>query len=161
MVWLGILPAQRYTKAVNWDILITIAASIGLSHAIQNSGLSSSIAGFVLNYLTFLGPVGLLLLLYLITLVITEVVTNNAAAALVFPIALSVSELSGYDERPFIIAICVAAACSFISPIGYQTNMIVQSIGHYKYRDFSRLGLPLSLIIMILAVILIPLLWPF
>ena len=161
MVWLNILPSQRYTKAVNWDILITIAASIGISHAIHNSGLSSTIATFFLNNLTFLGPLGLLLMVYLLTAVVTEVVTNNAAAALVFPIAISISGLSGYDPRPFVIAVCIAATCSFISPIGYQTNMIVQSIGQYKYKDFSRLGLPLSLMVMALSMILIPLFWPF
>lgn len=161
MVWLNILPAQRYTKAVNWDILITIAASIGISHAIHNSGLSASIAGFILNHLMFMGPLGLLFIIYALTAVVTEVVTNNAAAALVFPIALSISELSGYDARPFVISICIAAACSFISPIGYQTNMIVQSIGQYKYWDFSKLGLPLSLMVMVISMIFIPLFWPF
>ena len=161
MIWLKILPSQRYTKAVNWDILITIAASIGISYAIHNSGLSDTVANFILNHLMFLGPMGLLFILYLLTAIITEVVTNNAAAALVFPIALSISNLSGYDHRPFVIAICTAAACSFISPIGYQTNMIVQSIGQYKYKDFGRLGFPLSLIVMIIAMLMIPKLWPF
>ena len=161
MVWLKILPSQRYTKAVNWDILITIAASIGISHAIHSSGLSVSIAGFILDHMMFMGPLGLLALLYILTAVITEVVTNNAAAALVFPIALSISKLSGFDSRPFVITICIAASCSFISPIGYQTNMIVQSIGQYKYKDFSRLGLPLSIIVLVSSLILIPVFWPF
>lgn len=161
MVWFRILPSQRYTKAVNWDILITIAASIGISHAIHSSGLSVTVAGFILDHMIFLGPLGLLALLYILTATVTEVVTNNAAAALVFPIALSISELSGYDARPFVIAICIAAACSFLSPIGYQTNMIVQSIGHYKYKDFSRLGLPLSIIVLLISLILIPVIWPF
>jgi len=160
-VWLKILPAQRYTKSVNWDILITIASSIGISYAIHSSGLSDTIAGFILKHLMFLGPLGLLFILYLLTALVTEMVTNNAAAALVFPIALSISQLSGYDSRPFVIAICIAATCSFISPIGYQTNMIVQSIGQYKYRDFSRLGLPLSLMVMVISMILIPVFWPF
>lgn len=161
MIWLKVLPSQRYTKAIKWDILITIAASIGISHAIHNSGLSDTVANFILNHLMFLGPMGLLFILYLLTVIITEVVTNNAAAALVFPIALSISTLSGYDHRPFVIAICIAAACSFISPIGYQTNMIVQSIGQYKYKDFGRLGFPLSLMVMIISMFLIPILWPF
>lgn len=161
MIWFRILPSQRYTKAVNWDILITIASSIGISYAISSSGLSATIAGFILNHILFLGPLGLLAIIYLLTLVITEVVTNNAAAALVFPIALSIAQLSGYDSRPFIIAICIAATSSFISPIGYQTNMIVQSIGQYKYKDFSRLGFPLSILVMIISMFLIPLFWPF
>jgi len=160
-VWLRILPAQRYTKSVNWDILITIASSIGISYAIHSSGLSDTIAGFILKHLIFLGPLGLLFILYLLTAIVTEMVTNNAAAALVFPIALSISQLSGYDSRPFVIAICIAATCSFISPIGYQTNMIVQAIGQYKYKDFSRLGLPLSLIVMLISLFLIPIFWPF
>jgi di/tricarboxylate transporter len=161
MVWLNILPAQKYTKAVNWDILITIASSIGISHAIQNSGLSETIAGFIHNNLMVIGPLSLLFVLYIITAIITEVVTNNAAAALIFPIALSISEIAGLNPRPFVITICIAASASFISPIGYQTNLIVQSIGQYKYTDFSRLGLPLSLLIMVITVLLIPVIWNF
>ena len=161
MVWLHILPSQRYTKAVNWDILITIAASIGISHAIYSSGLSVTIANFILDHMMFMGPVGFLFIVYILTAVITEIVTNNAAAALVFPIALSISELSGYDPRPFVIAICIAASSSFITPIGYQTNMIIQSIGQYKYTDFSRLGFPLSLMVMAVSLVMIPLFWPF
>ncbi len=161
MVWFNILPSRRYTKAVNWDILITIASSIGISQAIQSSGLSETIAGFILNNLMIIGPVGLLLIIYIITAIITEVVTNNAAAALIFPIALSISQISGLDPRPFVITICIAASASFISPIGYQTNLIVQSIGQYKYRDFSRLGLPLSILVMVITVFIVPLLWEF
>lgn len=161
MVWFNILPSRRYTKAVNWDILITIAASIGISNAIQSSGLSGTIASFILNHLMILGPIGLLLITYIITAIITEVVTNNAAAALIFPIALSIAQLSGLDPRPFVITICIAASASFISPIGYQTNLIVQSIGQYKYSEFSRLGLPLSILVMIITVFVVPLLWRF
>ena len=79
-------------------------------------------------------------------------VTNNAAAALVFPIAVSISELSGYDARPFVIAICIAAACSFISPIGYQTNLMIYGPGGYAFKDFFKVGFPLTMIYMVVTV---------
>jgi len=94
-------------------------------------------------------------------MICTEVVTNNAAAAITFPIAVSAAQQLGVDPRPFIIAICIAASASFSTPIGYQTNMIVQAFGNYKFKDFLRVGIPLNLIVFLLSVLIIPLIWEF
>jgi di/tricarboxylate transporter len=91
----------------------------------------------------------------------TEIITNNAAAAISFPIAMAAANQLGVDPKPFFIAICVAASASFSTPIGYQTNLIVQGIGNYKFRDFVKVGLPLNLLIFILSMLLIPLFWSF
>ena len=103
----------------------------------------------------------LLAMLYIITNIFTELITNNAAAALSFPLALSLSNQLGVDPMPFIIVVCIAASSSFSTPIGYQTNLIVQGIGNYKFMDFVRVGLPMNLLAFIISTLLIPLIWPF
>ena len=91
----------------------------------------------------------------------TEIITNNAAAALAFPIALEASKQLQVDPMPFFVTICMAASASFLTPIGYQTNLIVQGIGNYKFSDYLKVGLPLTLIVFIMSVILIPYIWEF
>ena len=97
----------------------------------------------------------------MITNLFTELITNNAAAALSFPIALSVARQLGVDPTPFFVVICMAASASFSTPIGYQTNLIVQGVGGYKFTDFVRIGLPLNVISFLISVFLIPLIWKF
>jgi di/tricarboxylate transporter len=97
----------------------------------------------------------------LITTIFTEIITNNAAAALVFPIAFSAATQMGVDPKPFFIAICIAASASFATPIGYQTNLLVQGLGNYKFGDYLKVGLPMNLIAFIISVTLIPMIWPF
>ena len=93
--------------------------------------------------------------------IFTELITNNAAAALAFPLALSISSQMGVSPMPFFVVICMAASASFSTPIGYQTNLIVQGIGNYKFTDFVRIGLPLNIITFLISIFLIPLIWPF
>lgn len=161
MVWLKIMPHQNYTKAISWDVLITIAFSFALSKALQNSGAADSIAHATINIGKGLGPVGVLAALYILTSIFTEIITNNAAAAIVFPIALSAATQLGVDPKPFFVTIAVAASASFATPIGYQTNLLIQAIGNYKFRDYLKIGLPLNLIAFILSILLIPFFWHF
>lgn len=161
MTALKIFPAKKYTKYVSWDVLIAIASAFAISQAMTNSGIANIIAGVIIDIVKDYGPHAVLAALFLITNICTETITNNAAAALTFPIALSLSTELGVDPMPFFITICVAASASFSIPIGYQTNLIVQSVGGYKFKDFLKIGLPLNLIIFILSIILIPLIWEF
>ena len=161
LVWLRIMPHYKYTKAVSWDILITIACAFGISKAMQNSGAADAIAHTAINFAKNWGPIGVLACIYIITNIFTEIVTNNAAAALVFPIALSAGHQMGVDPKPFFVAICIAASASFSTPIGYQTNLIVQGIGNYKFSDFVKVGLPMNIIVFILSMLLIPYFWSF
>ena len=107
------------------------------------------------------GLIGILAAVYLLTTIFTEVITNNAAAAMMFPIAYSASSQMSVNPKPFFIAIAIAASASFATPIGYQTNLIVQGAGGYKFRDYLKVGLPLNFSFFILAIILIPIFWPF
>lgn len=161
MVWTKLLPAKQYTKYISWDILITIACAFAVSRAMLNSGVADAVAKGIIEVSIQYGPIAILAAIYLITNLFTELLTNNAAAALTFPIALAVSNRLGVDPQPFCVAICMAASASFSTPIGYQTNLIVQSIGGYKFTDFARIGLPLNLIMFLLSITLIPLFWDF
>lgn len=161
MIWLKIVPHQKYTKAISWDLLITIACSFGISKAMQNSGLADGIAHTAIEFAKNWGPIGVLACIYLLTNIFTEVITNNAAAAISFPVAMAAANQMGVDPKPFFVAICIAASMSFSTPIGYQTNLIVQGIGNYKFKDFVKVGLPLNLIIFLIAITLIPLFWKF
>ncbi len=161
MFWTKIINAKNYTGVVNWDILITIACAFGISKGVQNSGLADGIAMFFIGMAKDIGPVTVMAVVYIMTTIFTEMITNNAAVALMFPIALSAARLMEVNPHPFFIAICFAASASFATPIGYQTNLLVQGLGEYKFRDFLRIGLPLNLVVMALSIILIPLFWSF
>lgn len=161
MAWTKIFPAKQYTKYISWDILIAIASAFAISKAMQNSGIADIIAETIIGLSHNFGAHGILALLFIITNIFTEIITNNAAAALSFPIALSVSQQLGVDPYPFFVVICIAASTSFSTPIGYQTNLIVQSIGGYKFRDFIKIGLPLNIISFVISVVFIPLIWGF
>lgn len=161
MAWTKIFPPRKYTKYISWDILITIACAFAISKAMENSGVAGMLARAIIDLSRDHGPYVLIAALYIITNIITELITNNAAAALAFPLALSLSQQLGINPMPFFVAICMAASAGFSTPIGYQTNLIVQGIGNYKFTDFVRIGLPLNLIVFLVCIFLIPLIWPF
>ena len=161
MAWTKIFPPKKYTKYISWDILITIACAFAISKAMENSGFAALVASYIISMADNLGPYALLAIIFIITNIFTELITNNAAAALSFPIALSVATQLGVNPTPFFVVICMAASASFSSPIGYQTNLIVQGIGSYKFTDFVRVGLPLNLITFLISVFVIPMIWEF
>ena len=127
----------------------------------ENSGFAALIARPIISMADSFGPYALLAIIFIITNLFTELITNNAAAALSFPIALSVATQLGVDPTPFFVVICMAASASFATPIGDQTNLIVQGVGSYKFTDFVKVGLPLNLITFLISVFVIPLIWKF
>lgn len=161
MAFCNIFPAKKYTKYISWDILITIASALAISRAMTLSGLADAIASQIIELCGSVSPYTILAILYITTNIITELITNNAAAAFAFPIALSAASQLSIDPMPFCVAITIAASASFCTPIGYQTNMIVQGLGGYRFSDFVRFGLPLSVITFIISMIFIPIFWSF
>lgn len=162
MAWTGMFNTRKYTKFISWDVLITIACAFGISKGMINSGFADLVASYIIVLAEQAqhsenGIYIMLAVLYIITNLFTELITNNAAAALAFPLALGISNQLGCDPMPFFICICFAASASFCTPIGYQTNLIVQGIGGYKFTDFLRVGLPLNIIVFLISVFLIPL----
>ncbi|MEK6676600.1 MAG: SLC13 family permease [Planctomycetota bacterium] len=147
-------------RTVDWQILIAIAASFGIGQALKSTG----VAALASNYLIALAggnAWATLAVVYAVTMILTELITNNAAAVLVFPFAFSAAESLDASFKPFAIAIMIAASCGFASPLGYQTHMMVYGPGGYRFSDFVRVGLPLDLVIWATAMIAIPYFFPF
>lgn len=159
-----ITPNEAY-QSIHWQVIILIAALIPLAYAIQSSGtadwLGQSLFMFIGKFDPSIQPIIFLALTYLLAMILTEVSSNAATAIIMTPIILATSEQMNLDPRPFIFAICFAASASFITPVGYQTNLMVYGPGGYKFTDYIKVGLPLGIILWILAVIFIPIFWPF
>ena len=156
----GCLEADEAYKAIEWPILMLIYGMLAISIAMQQVGLVDMLAQTVVKLGTDLPPWMLLSLIILITSVLTEMISNNAIAVLMTPIAIGIAQQLGLDPRPFVIGVMMAASASFATPIGYQTNTLVYNAGGYKFRDFFPLGIPLNLVVWILGTVLIPIIWP-
>ncbi|BAN03600.1 SLC13 family permease [Ilumatobacter coccineus] len=144
-------------RAINLNVTLTMAVAISLGGAVSSSGLAAEVASLVANADSLgLGDVGLVVVTMLATLVLTELLTNTAAAALMVPVALSVAADVGGDPRMLAIAVLIGASCSFLSPVGYQTNLMVYGLGGYRFTDFTRVGLPLTLSTLVTSAIILP-----
>ena len=146
-------------RNIDWNVLLVIGAALGIGQAMDNSGAAAAISGQVMT-MTADQPMLTLAAIYLLTLVATELITNNAAAVLIFPVAMAAADALGVSATPFVIAIMIAASAAFATPIGYQTNLMVFGPGAYRFTDYLRFGLPLNLIVMTLALLIIPRVWP-
>ncbi len=156
----GCLDTEDAYKAIDWRILTLIFGMLAISIAMNKVGLVDTVVSHVMTLSPLLGPLFMLSFIYLLTSVLTEVVSNNAVAVLVTPIAIGVAQQLGADPRPFVVAVMFAASASFATPIGYQTNTFVYSAGGYRFTDFMRIGAPLNLIMWAAGSLIIPLIWP-
>lgn len=136
-------------RSLDLGVLVTIAAAFGIGRAMETSGLATAIASLTIELFSDFGPIGVLACVFVITSVFTELITNNAAAALIFPIALSAADQIGADPRPFLIGVAIAASSSFATPLGYQTNLIVYGPGGYKFSDFFRIGIFMNILVVV------------
>lgn len=161
MVLSGCISLEQAYKAIDWKIIFLLGGILPLGMALQQTGTAQLLVDHFLQPLARFGPVYALAALYLFTAILTETMSNNAAAILLAPIALSLAALLGVSPRPFLIAITFAASTSFATPIGYQTNTMVYAAGGYRFFDYMKVGVPLNLIFWIIAVLLIPVWWPF
>ncbi|MTI65581.1 MAG: SLC13 family permease [Firmicutes bacterium] len=155
-----IIPREAL-KMISWETLGVIALSFGLGKAMVNSGAADLIAKNIIIIANGCGVYGALLVIYIMTNIFTELITNNAAAVLAFPIAVKVSQSLDVSHMPFVVAVAIAASAAFSSPYGYQTNLMVYGLGGYKFKDFIKFGLPLNILFMIFSIILIPLFFKF
>ena len=162
---LKIITAQESYQSIHWQVIILIAALIPIGIVLQSTGtddwIANNISRFIFMFSPSVQPYLLLATIYFITMVLTEISSNVATAIIMVPIAISVSNQLFLDSRPFVFAVAFAASASFITPIGYQTNLMVYGPGGYKFSDYIRVGLPLSLILFFVAVIVIPRIWSF
>jgi di/tricarboxylate transporter len=148
-------------EAINWSIITLIAGALGLGLAMEKTGGAAFIAHTLHDWLGAAGPYAALSGTYFLSMVLTEMISNNAVAALMTPIAITSAQALGCDPRPFIFAVVFAASASFSTPIGYQTNTMIYGAGGYQFRDFFKVGAPLNLLLWILASVMIPVFWPF
>lgn len=146
-------------RSVDWKVLIIIASAFGISKGLENSGVAFFLAEKIISSIGSFGIIGLLAGIYFITSFYTEIITNNAAAALLVPIVLSVANQTGVDPRPFLMVVAMGASASFATPIGYQTNLMVYGPGGYRFKDFLKIGIPMNIFIGMAVITIIYLLY--
>ena len=165
LLCLKIITAQESYQSIHWQVIILIAALIPIGIVLQSTGtadwIGNNISRFIYLFSISWQPYVLLATIYFITMILTEISSNVATAIIMVPIAIAVSGQIGLESRPFVFAVAFAASASFITPIGYQTNLMVYGPGGYKFSDYIRVGLPLSLLLFLIAVIILPNIWSF
>jgi di/tricarboxylate transporter len=160
MVVTRALPAAVARRSIDWQVLVIIAAALGVGTAMDRSGAAAAIAAFTIDLVpTGWGTVGALGAIWVLTWLLTELMSNNAAAALMFPVAIATAQQVGADPRAFAVAVAVAASAGFVLPVGYQTHLMVFGPGGYRVGDFVKLGAPMILIWFVAAMLVIPRLW--
>ena len=160
MIATGCVTLSVARRGIEYPMLAGIAASFALGIALSESGAATMLAGWI-GTVAGADPFWSLVVLYVATVVLTELITNNAAGVLMFPIAMAVAQNAGASYLPYVIAIMVGASCGFITPIGYQTNLMVYGPGGYRFSDFVRFGTPLSILVGAATVLIVPRVWPF
>lgn len=158
---LGYLDLGEIKRAFPFNLVLIIGSALGIAQVLMNSGVAELLGGVITGATDWMGVYGTFAAIYLVTFLLTEVITNNAAAALSFPIAYATSVSVGADAMPFIMAVAYGASASFLSPYGYQTNLMVYGPGGYKFSDYLRIGLPVSVLYSALVLALVPLFFPF
>jgi di/tricarboxylate transporter len=160
VVGLGCLDAEEAYKAIHWPVLMLIFGMLALGTAMETTGAGALIVSEMVGLVGGLGPVAVLSILYGLTSLLTEFMSNNATAILLTPIAIGLAQEMGVDPRPLVVAVMFAASASFATPIGYQTNTFIYGAGGYRFTDFVKVGLPLNILLWAVASFIILFFWP-
>jgi di/tricarboxylate transporter len=155
--------AREARESLEAEVLISIGASFGIGKALETSGAAKFLADSLTGTAQSLGggPWAVLAAVYLATMILTELITNNAAAVLVFPIAIAAADKLGVNPMPFIMSIMIASSAGYATPTGYQCNLMVMGPGGYRFSDYLRMGIPLDVLYLVITVTLAPMIWPF
>ncbi|OGU32052.1 MAG: potassium transporter TrkA [Ignavibacteria bacterium GWA2_35_9] len=161
LVLVGCLKLEEAYQAIEWKIIFLLGGILSLGLALEKTGAAVLISNLLISWLGSLGPVAIVAALYLLTSLLTETMSNNATAVLLTPIAISAAVSMNVDPRPLIMAVMFGSSASFMTPVGYQTNTMIYSVGRYKFSDFLKVGAPLNIIFWLAASLLIPYFFPF
>ncbi len=160
MVLSGCISTEEAYGAIEWNVLFLLAGMLSLGAAMEKTGASTMLASGMIEGVGGLGPLALLAAFFGATMLLTEVMSNNATVALLLPIAITTAQAIDVNPRAFMFAVVFAASSSFMTPVGYQTNTMIYGPGQYRFKDFARVGAPLNLIFWVLGTLLIPWFWP-
>jgi di/tricarboxylate transporter len=161
MVLVGVLTMNEAYTSIEWQSVFLIAGMLPLGIAMAKTGTADFLSNLIIELVGGLGPLGIMVGLFLLTTIITEFMSNAAAAVLVAPIAISSAETLGVTPQAFAMGVAIAASNSFLFPIGHQASVLVYGPGGYRFFDYTKVGLPLTLLIWLLLIIFLPILWPF
>lgn len=152
--------SREFYESIEWPTIILLGSLLPLGSALQNSGASDTIASLLVHVSTYVSPVVMLIIIMLITIFFTNLISSTATAVLMGPISISLALAMGVNTDPFLVATAIAATTAFMTPIAHQSNMLVMGPGGYKFKDYWRLGLPLSIISILVSVPIIVRFWP-
>lgn len=161
LIMLKALTAEQAYKAIDWKVILMLAGVLSMGAALEKTGGSQLIGDSIVNSIGQLGPRAVMSALFLLTFLLTNIMSNNATAALLAPIAISIAIALDVEPRPMLMAVTFAASLSFMTPMGYQTNTMIYTPGNYRFRDFMKIGTPLNILLWIVATLAIPYFFPF
>ncbi len=160
MVVTGCLDVRQAHNSVNWPLIVFLGGALALSKALEASGTSELLGNGISDLTASLGPHGMLAVFFISTILLTEVLSNNAVAVLMTPIAVTAATASGYNWLPFVVAVALGASTSFANPMGYKTNLMILGPGGYRFRDFTKVGLPLDILVGLTGAYVLPWFFP-
>jgi di/tricarboxylate transporter len=161
MVLLNIVPLRQVYESVEWSVIVLLGAMIPIGAALETSGGTELIAESIVNAAAGFPPVVVLVLLIVVTMTLSDVMNNTATAVIAAPIAVDIASRLGVNSDPFLMGVAVAASCAFLTPIGHKNNTLILGPGGYRFGDYWRMGLPLEILIVLVATPMILLVWPF
>lgn len=160
MIVIGIIPLKDIYESIEWPVIVMLGAMLPLGDALQTTGAAQTVAKGILSFSQYLNPEAILMLLMLMTLLLTNIINNAAAAVLMAPIGISLAMGLGVSVDPFLMAVAIGSSSAFMTPIGHQSNTLIMGPGGYQFSDYWKLGLPLSILVMIVGLPLILWVWP-
>jgi di/tricarboxylate transporter len=161
MVLVNIIKLDEVYAAIDWPVIVLLAAMFPVGGALESTGATALIADAILGVSEGIGPAWVLLIVFVATMFLSDVINNNATALLMAPLAATVAARLGVSADPFLMAVAIGASCAFLTPIGHQSNTLVLEPGGYKFGDYWRVGLPLEVVIVLVAMPMLLVVWPF